>query len=108
MSATGTIIPKLKVGLFAGYRSAFIRNRGQSRANIIKFNQQRCYSSHFTYVPDTVSTDAGESVRMNFFQAVNNAMDIALATDPSAGELRVTTMTSQNVKTWLKRLSCVI
>jgi len=42
------------------------------------------HSSHFTYVPDTVSTSEGETVRMNLFQAVNNAMDIALASDPSA------------------------
>jgi hypothetical protein len=43
------------------------------------------FSSHFTYVPDTSPSSQGETVRMNFFQAVNNAMDIALATDPSCG-----------------------
>ncbi|KAG8198769.1 hypothetical protein JTE90_007079 [Oedothorax gibbosus] len=42
----------------------------------------RC--SHFTYVPDTVSSTDGETARMNLFQSVTNAMDIALGTDPSA------------------------
>ncbi|GIX69341.1 2-oxoisovalerate dehydrogenase subunit beta, mitochondrial [Caerostris extrusa] len=40
--------------------------------------------SHFTYVPDTVSASDGETTRMNFFQAVTNALDLALAADPSA------------------------
>jgi hypothetical protein len=44
------------------------------------------HSSHFTYVPDTVSTPEGETVRMNLFQAVNNAMDIALSSDPTASK----------------------
>jgi len=61
-----------------------------------KFNQKHCpstlnaknYSSHFTYTPDTVPATEGETVRMNLFQAVNNAMDIALATDPTACKLK--------------------
>ncbi|GFY66861.1 2-oxoisovalerate dehydrogenase subunit beta, mitochondrial [Trichonephila inaurata madagascariensis] len=40
--------------------------------------------SHFTYVPDTVSASDGETTRMNLFQSVTNALDIALAADPSA------------------------
>ncbi|GIY31785.1 2-oxoisovalerate dehydrogenase subunit beta, mitochondrial [Caerostris darwini] len=40
--------------------------------------------SHFTYVPDTVSASDGETTRMNFFQAVTNALDLALAADSSA------------------------
>ncbi|KAF8773525.1 2-oxoisovalerate dehydrogenase subunit beta like protein [Argiope bruennichi] len=40
--------------------------------------------SHFTYVPDTVSASDGETTRMNLFQAVTNALDLALAADPSA------------------------
>ncbi len=47
---------------------------------------RRHYSSHFTYVPDTVSPSEGATVRMNMFQAVNNAMDIAMGSDPSAGK----------------------
>lgn len=41
-------------------------------------------SSHFTYVPDTKSPVAGEKQKMNMFQAINNAMDLALASDPTA------------------------
>lgn len=44
----------------------------------------RNYSAHFSYVPDTVPSSEGETVRMNLFQAVNNAMDMALASDPTA------------------------
>ncbi|XP_015903426.1 2-oxoisovalerate dehydrogenase subunit beta, mitochondrial [Parasteatoda tepidariorum] len=40
--------------------------------------------SHFTYVPDTVSASDGETARMNMFQAITNALDIALAADPTA------------------------
>lgn len=43
-----------------------------------------CRLSHFTYVPDTVSASDGETTRMNLFQSVTNALDIALAADPSA------------------------
>uniref|UniRef100_T1JDR0 2-oxoisovalerate dehydrogenase subunit beta, mitochondrial n=1 Tax=Strigamia maritima TaxID=126957 RepID=T1JDR0_STRMM len=58
----------------------------------------RC-SSHFTFIPDTVSASEGESnqtskfflshhlgdtARMNLFQAVTNALDLALTSDPSA------------------------
>src|SRR5260370_891770 len=41
-------------------------------------------STHFTYFPDTVAASEGETQRMNTFQAINNAMDIAMASDPSA------------------------
>merc|ERR1712135_41215 len=40
--------------------------------------------SHFTFVPDTVPASEGETQRMNLFQSLNNAMDIALTADPSA------------------------
>ncbi|CAG2219004.1 BCKDHB [Mytilus edulis] len=42
----------------------------------------RCASVQ--YVPDTISAAHGETTRMNLVQAVNNALDIALSTDPSA------------------------
>lgn len=43
----------------------------------------RC-SSHFTYKPDEKSPNVdGEKLKMNMFTAINNAMDIALATDDS-------------------------
>lgn len=41
-------------------------------------------AAHFTYQPEEVSTSDGETSRMNVFQSVNNAMDIALSTDPAA------------------------
>ncbi|XP_054715987.1 2-oxoisovalerate dehydrogenase subunit beta, mitochondrial-like [Uloborus diversus] len=51
-------------------------------SNPFKINLYR--KSHFTYVPDTVSASDGETSRMNLFQAVTNALDIALAADSSA------------------------
>ncbi|XP_012945364.1 2-oxoisovalerate dehydrogenase subunit beta, mitochondrial [Aplysia californica] len=39
---------------------------------------------HFNYVPETPSQDHGETARMNFFQSITSAMDIAMASDPSA------------------------
>ncbi|KAJ8914599.1 hypothetical protein NQ315_017304 [Exocentrus adspersus] len=39
---------------------------------------------HFTYTPDTDVKITGEKTSMNMFQAVNNALDIALATDETA------------------------
>lgn len=45
---------------------------------------RRCLSTHFAYKPDTPAASDGDTNRMNLFQAVNNAMEIALATDPTA------------------------
>lgn len=42
------------------------------------------FMTHFTFSPQTPSTKAGDTTRMNLFQAINNALDIALSTDPSA------------------------
>ncbi|CAH1798190.1 unnamed protein product, partial [Owenia fusiformis] len=41
-------------------------------------------SSSFTYVPEEAPEDAGETARMNLFQSLTSAMDIALEKDPSA------------------------
>ena len=41
-------------------------------------------ASHFTYSPEEPASDVGPTSRMNLFQAVNNAIDIALSEDPSA------------------------
>lgn len=41
-------------------------------------------SSFFNYFPDSLPESAGETTRLNLFQAVNQAMDIALETDDSA------------------------
>lgn len=40
--------------------------------------------THFTYVPDEKAPVGGPTTKMNMFQALNNAMDIALAKDKSA------------------------
>ncbi|RWS05156.1 2-oxoisovalerate dehydrogenase subunit beta-like protein [Dinothrombium tinctorium] len=44
---------------------------------------KRRYSTHFNFYPSTVAASEGETNRLNLFQAVNNALDIALASDPS-------------------------
>ncbi|XP_045765554.1 2-oxoisovalerate dehydrogenase subunit beta, mitochondrial [Maniola jurtina] len=54
--------------------------------NIVK-NVNNCtkrLSSHFVYHPDNEAPVEGEKTKMNMMQAINNAMDITLKTDPSA------------------------
>ncbi|XP_048771479.2 2-oxoisovalerate dehydrogenase subunit beta, mitochondrial-like [Ostrea edulis] len=41
-------------------------------------------AAHFTYVPDTPPTAYGDTTRMNLVQAINNTLDLTLATDPTA------------------------
>lgn len=41
-------------------------------------------SSHFTYQPDAKAPVDGSTTKMNMFQAINNALDIALKEDDSA------------------------
>ncbi|XP_071454190.1 2-oxoisovalerate dehydrogenase subunit beta, mitochondrial [Hetaerina americana] len=41
-------------------------------------------SSHFTFMPDKPSSSDGETKTLNLFQSINDAMDIALRTDPTA------------------------
>ncbi|XP_013184538.1 2-oxoisovalerate dehydrogenase subunit beta, mitochondrial [Amyelois transitella] len=41
-------------------------------------------SSHFIYFPDNEKPVEGETSKMNMMQAINNAMDITLKTDPTA------------------------
>lgn len=41
-------------------------------------------SSHFIYQPDKKSPVDGPTTKMNMFQAINNALDIALKEDDSA------------------------
>ncbi|XP_046549421.1 2-oxoisovalerate dehydrogenase subunit beta, mitochondrial-like [Haliotis rubra] len=41
-------------------------------------------ATSFSYVPDTPPPEHGETTRMNLFQSVTNALDIALSKDPSA------------------------
>ncbi|CAG9768809.1 unnamed protein product [Ceutorhynchus assimilis] len=49
----------------------------------LKNKSQRC-ASHFVYSPDSNSTIKGDRTKMNMFQAINNALDTALKTDPKA------------------------
>ncbi|XP_013778368.2 2-oxoisovalerate dehydrogenase subunit beta, mitochondrial-like isoform X1 [Limulus polyphemus] len=42
------------------------------------------FSAHFTFVPDTVPASDGETSRMNLFQSITNALDIALSSDTTA------------------------
>lgn len=41
-------------------------------------------SSHFTYQPDKNSPVDGPTTKMNMFQAINNALDLAMKEDDSA------------------------
>ncbi|CAH0605689.1 unnamed protein product [Chrysodeixis includens] len=45
---------------------------------------KRLSSSHFTYFPDNAKPVEGETAKMNMMQAINNAMDLTLKTDPTA------------------------
>lgn len=64
-------------------RFPFLQSRKPTFKSSLLSNFIRKYS-HFTYVPDTVSASDGETSRMNLFQSVTNALDIALAADSSA------------------------
>ncbi|KAF7489419.1 2-oxoisovalerate dehydrogenase subunit beta, partial [Sarcoptes scabiei] len=44
---------------------------------------QRCLS-HFAFKPDTAAVTDGDTSRMNLFQAINNALEIALESDSKA------------------------
>lgn len=41
-------------------------------------------SSHFIYTPDDKAPVDGPKVKMNMFQAINNALDLSLENDESA------------------------
>lgn len=41
-------------------------------------------SSHFAYQPDAKAPINGSTTKMNMFQAINNALDLALKEDDSA------------------------
>ncbi|XP_030851221.1 2-oxoisovalerate dehydrogenase subunit beta, mitochondrial [Strongylocentrotus purpuratus] len=44
----------------------------------------RRFASAFKFVPDAASPSDGETTKMNLFQALNNAMDVALTSDSTA------------------------
>uniref|UniRef100_A0A8C7XET6 3-methyl-2-oxobutanoate dehydrogenase (2-methylpropanoyl-transferring) n=1 Tax=Oryzias sinensis TaxID=183150 RepID=A0A8C7XET6_9TELE len=45
---------------------------------------QRRHAAHFTYQPDPVPTQYGETQKMNLFQSVTSALDNTLSSDPTA------------------------
>ena len=54
-----------------------------NRVKLSPIHRSFSSSLHFTYTPESVASSQGETSRMNLFQAVNNALDIALESDPS-------------------------
>jgi hypothetical protein len=56
---------------------------GKSSQAII-FNLSKRLSSHFVYKPDAKAPIEGPKQKMNMFQAINNALDLAMGQDQSA------------------------
>ena len=56
-----------------------------ARPNLAGLNQllSSRNSSHFTYVPDAPMENMGEMEKMTLLASITNAMDLALATDPT-------------------------
>ncbi|XP_030374803.1 2-oxoisovalerate dehydrogenase subunit beta, mitochondrial [Scaptodrosophila lebanonensis] len=59
-------------------------NLARGLFNALKTAPPALARSHFTYYPTTATSDKGDLQKMNMFQAINQAMDIALDEDPSA------------------------
>lgn len=51
---------------------------------VIYNNASKRLSSHFVYKADDKAPVAGPTTKMNMFQAINNAMDLAMAKDETA------------------------
>lgn len=62
--------------------SFLFQRNGRKLSDIFVFNKRN--NSHFTYYPETNIKNAGEKAKLNLFQAVGNALDIALGKDDSA------------------------
>lgn len=56
----------------------------KSMCNGIKVANSIRLSSHFTYQADASAPVDGPTTKLNMFQAINNALDIALSEDDSA------------------------
>lgn len=52
--------------------------------NVLATSSSKRNTSHFTYTPDVKAPIDGKTTKMNMFQAINNALDIAMAKDDSA------------------------
>lgn len=51
---------------------------------VIYKNASKRFSSHFVYKADDKAPVAGPTTKMNMFQAINNAMDMAMAKDDTS------------------------
>ncbi|XP_033106981.1 2-oxoisovalerate dehydrogenase subunit beta, mitochondrial-like [Anneissia japonica] len=69
------------VGLRVLAKSVFSKCNNSIKAQLR--HNIRC-ASNFSYVPDVAPESKGETAKMNLFQSLNNAMDIALTTDQTA------------------------
>lgn len=65
-------------------RSNVFRILGRAIGGRSSTGQLASMSTHFNFHPETVAGVEGDTTRMNVFQAINNAMDIAMQTDPTA------------------------
>ncbi|XP_059166331.1 2-oxoisovalerate dehydrogenase subunit beta, mitochondrial-like [Physella acuta] len=54
------------------------------RSSMLNQNAVITRCMHFNYVPETPAKEFGETTRMNLFQSITSALDIALAKDSSA------------------------
>jgi 2-oxoisovalerate dehydrogenase E1 component beta subunit len=84
-----SIFKRLSIRKSSRYaKHLFDRNFAKSKPllmeNVSKRVTQSRAMSHFSFIPDTPAVSAGDTTRMNLFQAVNNALDIALTSDTSA------------------------
>ena len=57
------------------------------RLKALSLSQSRNSSAYFTFTPDKAPDEFGETKRMNLFESIGNAMDIAMERDPSASNL---------------------
>uniref|UniRef100_A0A023F899 2-oxoisovalerate dehydrogenase subunit beta, mitochondrial n=2 Tax=Triatoma infestans TaxID=30076 RepID=A0A023F899_TRIIF len=69
----------LKSGL-----NLFLRYNNISLLNCKKPHFSRRYAAHFTYHPDSNYPTDGEKAKLNMYQAITNALDVALEKDPTA------------------------
>lgn len=60
-------------------RSAILQRRSQLVTSVGARS-----ASHFTYQPDAKAPVDGPTIKMNMFQAINNAMDLAMEQDDTA------------------------
>ncbi|XP_052753539.1 2-oxoisovalerate dehydrogenase subunit beta, mitochondrial isoform X2 [Galleria mellonella] len=66
--------------------SSLVVKRSVLLAKLIKHvnSEAKRLSSHFVYFPDNGKPVEGETTKMNMMQAINNAMDLTLRSDPTA------------------------